>query len=595
LDVFASSFAAVAEASGIELPHAGAKDAELSEASAAAFLLTLLRNDNRLRRRFPRALSGGEHGGFFKWLLASGRTELGVSDDAIRKIRGALRRPPGERIYRVYLNDPDLQQTYRVGLLPVGQRYFLDWLATHGRADQNLTREQIVWFLYATVEDQARGVALTYLLRADWQEMFPAALTRTGWKPFRQWLALTYGDSLAVALPRQLPRELIANAKAGAVSTIIGPSKHLSGVNILSHFTNPSGIQQAALWTKAALERSGLRTSCRDVPVPRHEYPIDRANWLGVEQFPVTILTHAAGPFFIRAYERSGLFRRDEVYRIAYWAWELEALPDEWIESAALVDEIWSPTEFVAKAMRTRISLPVHKMLPGVEVGPVAPVSRASLGIPEEHLVFLFMFDLHSQLHRKNPQGVIEAFRRAVRPGESATLVIKTSGGDAHPKDLARVEAMCRAENVLLIHKTMPRAEAYGLVAMSDCFISLHRSEGFGLGLAEAMLLGKPVIATGYSGNLDFMNRENSMLVDYQMVEITEDRPLYTRGNRWAEPSIAHAASYIRQVLEQPEEASERAAKVRPAIAQLLSVEAAGQRMRARLEQIAAELPPRGR
>jgi glycosyltransferase involved in cell wall biosynthesis len=357
-------------------------------------------------------------------------------------------------------------------------------------------------------------------------------------------------------------------------------------VNLLSHFCTPSGIQQAALWAKAALERSGLRTFCRDIPVPRRTIPRDRADWLGLEIFPISILNQAAAPYFVSGYERSGLYRRENVYRIAYWNWELETLPDEWLQVAPLIDEIWSPTQFVAKAMRSRMPLPVYEMLPGVEIGPVEQVPRAKFGIPEDHCVFLFMFDLHSQIHRKNPLGMIRAFAQAFRAGDRATLVIKAIGGDIHRDDLAALEAMARAENVILIHEAMSRAATYGMIELCDCFVSLHRSEGFGLGLAEAMLMGKPAIATGYSGNLDFMNNENSMLVDYQIVEITEDRPLYTKGNFWAEPSIEHAAFYLRQVYENRGDAAARAKHSQPAIREKLSLEAAGRRMADRLRQI---------
>jgi glycosyltransferase involved in cell wall biosynthesis len=320
--------------------------------------------------------------------------------------------------------------------------------------------------------------------------------------------------------------------------------------------------------------------------VPRRITPKDRKQWLGLEIFPVTILTHAAAPYFETGYDRAGLAPREDVYRIAYWAWELEKVPDEWVKAADLVDEIWAPTRFVAEAMRTRMPKPVYHMLPGVEVGPVKPVARASLGIPEDHLVFLFMFDLHSQLHRKNPEGALCAFQKAFRQGDRATLLIKTSGGDIHSRDLAALRETIKGPNVVLLDRLMSRAEAYGLIQMSDCFVSLHRSEGFGLGLAEAMLLGKPVIATGYSGNLDFMNRDNSLLVDYEMAEITEDRPIYTRGNFWAEPSVAHAADLMREVYDHADEARDRARRVQPQIQQLLSLESAGRRMRSRLEQI---------
>lgn len=287
-------------------------------------------------------------------------------------------------------------------------------------------------------------------------------------------------------------------------------------------------------------------------------------------------------------YERSGLLRREPVYRIAYWNWELETIPDDWVEVAESVDAIWSPTEFVAQAMRSRGPRPVYHMLPGVEIGPIVTVSRAALNIPEDHFVFLFMFDLHSQLHRKNPMGVVRAFQSAFREDDAVTLVIKTSGGDIFSDDLALLQEVAQGRNIILVEDLVSRARAYGFIAMSDCFISLHRSEGFGLGLAEAMLMGKPVIATGYSGNLAFMNRDNSLLVDYKIVEIAEDRPLYTKGNFWAEPSIEHAAACMRQVYEHREEATERALRVQPAIQQTLSLEAAGRRMVHRLQQIAA-------
>jgi glycosyltransferase involved in cell wall biosynthesis len=357
---------------------------------------------------------------------------------------------------------------------------------------------------------------------------------------------------------------------------------------MLGHFCNPSGLQQAALWAKAGLERAGLRTSCRDVPVPRHLLPSDREQWLGLEIFPVTILTQAATPYFESGFERSGLLPREGVYRIAYWNWELEAVPDEWVEVAQLVDEIWSPTQFVARAMRARMGRPVYHMLAGVEVGPVETISRGSLNIPENHFVFLFMFDLHSQIHRKNPEAVFRAFREAFRGDDRATLLIKTTGGDIHSADLAQLRETIRGPNVVVLDKLMTRSQAYGLIAMSDCFVSLHRSEGFGLGLAEAMLMAKPVIATGYSGNLDFMNRTNSLLVDYERVEIKEDRLIYTRGNVWAEPSISHAAACMREVYENPEPARVRAERSKPEIQSLLSLDAAGKRMRTRLEQIVA-------
>ena len=485
-------------------------------------------------------------------------------------------RGAGDRVRDVYLNDPELQKIYPLGLLPLGQVHFFGWLTSHGRADQQLADAEILQFLLDSAADEVRGLRLTYLLQPRWQEHFPLALTPSGWEPFRRWIESHYGKHLRRPLDDTPPE-------------VVSAGSPLTGVNIISHFCNPSGIQQAAFWAKTALERAGLRTSCRDVPVPRRVVPSDREQWLGLEIYPVTILNQAAEPYFASGYDRAGLFPRKGTYRIAYWNWELETVPDEWLKAAELVDEIWSPTRFVAEAMRSRMPRPVYHMLPGVEVGRVEPVSRAALRIPEDYFVFLFMFDLHSQVHRKNPVAVFRAFQKAFRDTDRATLLVKTTGGDIHSTDLAKLRETIQGPNVILLDRLMTRAETYGLLAMSDCFVSLHRSEGFGLGLAEAMLLGKPVIATGYSGNLDFMNSANSLLVEYEKVEIKEDRPIYARGNFWAEPSLDQAAAYMREVYEQPDEARARAQRAQSEVEQVLSLESAGHRMRVRLDQIVAE------
>jgi hypothetical protein len=591
LDVWDPSFAQIAQSHGISLAEVSAEHAELSEAAAALFVFQLLWRNEQLRSDFQQSIV--EPGGrFCEWITGAGGTDLGFSEMGRMMVRRMFHRRYGEAIYHTYLNNPELQAIYRLGLLPAGQAHFLGWLATHGRSDHGATDEHVLWFLVRSREDLRRGLVLTYLLRPDWQQQFPQALTKAGWPAFRRSISNAYGSLAAADSGDSPPPAVLATPASMREST--PPSRwmrrnRICGVNVISHFCNPSGIQQAALWTKAALERAGMRTSCRDVPVPRRTYPVNREEWLGLETFPVTVLTHAGTPYFTSAYERSGLHRREGVYRIAYWAWELERVPSDWSAAAAQVDEIWSPTPFVAQAMRSAISLPVHEMLPGVEVGPVQKVGRDEFGIPESHCLFLFMFDLHSQLHRKNPEGVIGAFTKAFRAGDEASLVIKVSGGDIHSSDLAMLETICRVENVLLVHELMSRERAYGMVEMCDCFVSLHRSEGFGLGMAEAMLLGKPVIATGYSGNLAFMNRENSLLVDYNMVEIAEDRPIYTRGNHWAEPSVEHAASLMRHVYENRDEATARARTAQPQIKDLLSIAAAGRRMRRRLEQIASD------
>jgi glycosyltransferase involved in cell wall biosynthesis len=590
LDVWSETFPAFCAECRLTLPEASAAEAATSEAGAARFVLALLRESRWLRWRFPTALSSGEKGKFCRWLCRRGARKFNLSEQALKKIRGAFRHRPGKRIRDIYLRDTALQRFAPLGLVPLGQRNFFGWLTSYGRADQAACDEEILWFLYESTEELEDGFALSYLVNPEWQKEFPLALTPRGWKAFRRSLAERYPNFFRRKSLGRFPQLLPQPEQAFLERSVARHEKTrgLEGVNILSHFCYPSGIQQAALFAKAALERCGVRTSCRDVPVPIKTELLDRADWLALEIYPITIINVAPTPYFAPVYEHSGLARRENVYRIAYWNWELESIPAEWVELAPLLDEIWSPTEFVAQAMRSRMPLPVFKIEPGVEIGQIESVTRESLGVPNDHYVFLFMFDMYSEIERKNPLAVIRAFRAAFSPREKATLVIKTSRGKADREGLERLQKGARDSGVILIDQVVSRAKAYGFLEMCDCFVSLHRSEGFGLGLAEAMLLGKPAIATNYSGNLSFMNAGNSLLVDYQLTEIARSGPIYAKGSFWAEPSEAHAIERMREVFSDRDKAASLGARARTGLREKLSLKTAGDRMLKHLREIQA-------
>jgi glycosyltransferase involved in cell wall biosynthesis len=592
LDVWSETFLSLCANLKLSQPHARVDEIEVSEAFAARFALGLLRRSWWLRWRFPSALSKGAESRFCQWLCKNGARKFNLSAKAVQNIRDVFRHRPGQRIIEIYLKDPALQRFFPLALVPLGQRNFVGWLTTYGRTDQQVRDEEILWFLYESAEDLARGIALTYLINPAWQKDFPLALTSPGWTKFSRWIAERYPSFFRGGSIGRLPPLLSSEEQAFLQRSSQRPdqvrSSRVEGVNILSHFCYPSGIQQAARWTKASLERAGLRTSCRDVPAGINTELPERVNWLGLEIYPVTIINVAPRPYFTAAYDRSGLLRREKVYRIAYWNWELEAIPEEWLELVPLFNEIWSPTEFVAQAMRSRMPVPVVKIEPGIAIGRVEGVPKEDLGIPADHYVFLFMFDMRSEFERKNPLAVIEAFRAAFSADENATLIIKTSQGDADLAGLERLKEAARAANVVLVDQVVSRERAYGFLETCDCFVSLHRSEGFGLGLAEAMLLGKPVIGTKYSGNLSFMNAGNSLLVDYKLVEIAKSGPIYPKGYVWAEPSIDHAASYMRRVYDNREWGRAMAARAQVEMQSALSLEAAGQRMLKRLSEIAA-------
>ena len=194
-----------------------------------------------------------------------------------------------------------------------------------------------------------------------------------------------------------------------------------------------------------------------------------------------------------------------------------------------------------------------------VLVPPPPALGRADLGLPEDAFVFLFVFDFFSTLERKNPLGLIDAFTRAFPEPGRALLYLKSINGSRAPSDLARVrEAAAGRPDIVLSDGYLEGDRLTALTALCDCYVSLHRSEGFGLTIAEAMAFGKPAIATGYCGNLAFMDAESSYLVPYELVTLDEAVGPYPPAPIWADPDLDEAARLMRHVVEQPDEARER-------------------------------------
>jgi glycosyltransferase involved in cell wall biosynthesis len=187
-------------------------------------------------------------------------------------------------------------------------------------------------------------------------------------------------------------------------------------------------------------------------------------------------------------------------------------------------------------------------------------------------------------MERKNPLGLIAAFRKAFGSTDDATLLIKSSR--VNDEGLAMMKDAADGASVSVIDTVVTREEVNALYRACDCYVSLHRSEGFGLTIAEAMVVAKPVIATGFSGNMDFMTTQNSYPVRYNMKAIERDHPPYRKGWQWADPDLDHAAELMRHVFEDREEASGRGWRAREDILRLLHPDVVGQRMKDRLMEI---------
>jgi len=329
-----------------------------------------------------------------------------------------------------------------------------------------------------------------------------------------------------------------------------------------------------------------MNVSLRDIWVDYRDEP-RHAEFSGLEFYDTTIIHTQPDPYFEVSYARAGLRPRDpRTHRIGYWYWEFEEVPQSWAVQAAQLDEVWVASEFVASAMRQRLDLPVLHLMPGVELPTFTRRPRTDFGLPEDSFIFLFVFSMMSVMERKNPIGLIKAYRQAFGKDDRVLLVIKTSFGDAHPALLAELHGAAAAERVMIIDAVHSPEQTLSLVAAADSYVSLHRSEGWGLTMAEAMLLGKPTIATGYSGNVDFMTATNSLLVDYDLVPLERDYPPYTAGSHWAEPSIGHAAQLMRRVFENQQWAQQLGETAKADLSERLSMMAAGRRMATRLDEI---------
>lgn len=279
-------------------------------------------------------------------------------------------------------------------------------------------------------------------------------------------------------------------------------------------------------------------------------------------------------------------------YNIGYWAWELAKFPDAWRSAFDFFDEIWAPSRFIQQAVSEQAQCPVIHMPLAVEFATAAALPRAHFGLLEDTFLFLFYFDFTSFIHRKNPFGPLNAFRMAFGDAKEArvALVIKANGMEQRPEAYREFLAALapQGHRVILIDRVMTDHEVRSLVADCDCFVSLHRSEGFGRGLAEAMYCGKPVIATGYSGNVDFTHEDNALLVDYTLIPVREGEYPHAEGQRWADPDVEQAAEYMRQLVRDPALGSRIGARAAEYVRTHHSFRAIGTRYHRRLAAIAA-------
>ena len=236
-----------------------------------------------------------------------------------------------------------------------------------------------------------------------------------------------------------------------------------------------------------------------------------------------------------------------KMYNVLKLYWELSEIPEEKIEALTKFDEIWVPSKFIYDAVVKIYNKKAFIIPPFVDTKRQKHFKRNHFRMGKDLFYFLFSFDYNSSIHRKNPLAVIKAFRAAFPDNQSVRLILKSN----NPKDAAInsdfVENLKSFDNrIIFIEDYLDRSSMLSLIQCCDCYVSLHRSEGYGMGMAEAICFGRKVVATNYSGNVDFINNNNSFAVDYRLINIENGEYFLSQGMHWANPIHNSAVKQLR-------------------------------------------------
>ncbi len=436
-------------------------------------------------------------------------------------------------------------------------------------------------FLASADPKRAAGPRLPgYLLeiyedRKDLALNFPR-LTTVDALPYRNWVAF---HGVEEEVPPGKLREILAETpwwKSPTSVSVAGTDGLRKGVTLTGYLRAEVGVGEAARLVLDALVGARIEVSPVNVELPtsRQNHLLNsdaqiadrkiNVIWMNAEH----LLGFAAlvGPEFF-----------EKRYNVGGWAWETERIPQRMADNSDLVDEIWVPSNYVLNAIEPYVECPVYLFPHPVTEPPVdsnfdlvkllekESKGRNSLvGINptdvNKRFKFLFTFDFNSSLQRKNPFGVIDAFKKAFRPNEGPLLILKSVNGYKWQTDLERLKyAVLDRPDIVILDTYLSSAERGALLDSCDCYVSLHRSEGFGLGMAEAMTLAKPVIATAYSGNLEFMDNSTAWLVSAERIPVGPLAPPYSSDDYWGDPNLDEAAQYLREIASDPKAAQKKA------------------------------------
>lgn len=525
--------------------------------------------DQDLQKQFP--LNSKEScAAFICWCVVHGRTEY-RSLRRSSKLWDALNLPavlpsewlapddPGHALswMMVFAAEarPDLSVDLRTR---AGRIRLLGWYLVHGREEmgfgsQPLPSWQVQYLLQpSSTPGLHRLHEIIYAWRSDVRQAFP--LTPSA-QPYLDWFE--HFIRVETRLIDALQCDTVSPASEERFSL---PHQSAFGVNVIGYAFGQFGIaEDSRMAVKSLLEAKVPATLINFLPgddMPQADRSM--ADHVSLDA------PYAINLFCLTALEQGRHFAEEGMpgdgYNIGYWPWELSAWPQPWQHLFSLVDEIWVSSQHTYDAVIPVSPVPVRLMPMAVDVSMAVRRTRAYFGLPEQARLFLFSFDLNSSTQRKNPGACIDAFLKAFPRDQASSLeqevglVIKIQK-PGKPNKTWRALKSLRAKDARIhfIERSLPRSDLLALYQSCDCFISLHRAEGFGRNIAEAMMLGVPVVVTGYSGSAQFCNDKNAFLVRYAPIVLADDDYPFGQGMEWAEPSVAHAAEQMRTVLHRPD------------------------------------------
>lgn len=467
-------------------------------------------------------------------------------------------------MYLVWRTNTELQAKFDIEDSQ-GRQAYLSWFLSNGISQLKLAHllneRWKVWLRNPVLESQTKTTVprAAYLLWQRHQQLQQAfdLSTDRGIAALAMWSAEVWDT--------QAELSWIDHVEVPLEEQTTFPKKRPFGLNLIGFAFGELGIGEDVRMAVAACEAAGIPFAVLNIHPGENLRQADQALATHVAKAAEQddIAPYAYNLFCLTAFDTARVFlERGELFKgrfnIGWWPWELPIWPTDWNPAFSLVDEIWAATSFTycmyteAITLKSAPQVPITLMPMAASVERVTPMSRQELGLPKDPFLFLYVFDFNSYLARKNPIAAVKAFSKAFDKNDNSVgLILKTMNSNPqNPEWIRFLEECSRDQRITVIERTMARGEVLGLIQACDGYVSLHRAEGFGRTLAEAMLFGRAVVSTDFSGSADFVREGIGYPVKWSKTAVEPgDYPFVTAGDSawWAEPSIKSAASQMKR------------------------------------------------